>query len=153
MDLTKGGFQRRHNSQTYRSGLEDRNNKFLKENGVKFAYEKFKITYEVKPKTYTPDFLLLSNNIIIETKGIFDAEDRTKHLAVKEQHPDLDIRFVFTNSKSKLYKGSKTTYGDWCEKNGYLYADKFIPLEWTQEPAKPLPDYIVKQLKQNKVIK
>jgi hypothetical protein len=79
--------------------------------------------------TYNPDFKL-PNGIIIETKGRFVIADRKKHLLVKQQHPELDIRFVFTNSKNKINKKSKTTYADWCEKNGFKYADKEIPEEW-----------------------
>jgi hypothetical protein len=62
--------------------------------------------------------------------------DRQKHLMVKEQHPELDIRFVFSNSKSKLSKISQTTYGDWCIKHGFKYADKDIPMSWLNERSK-----------------
>ena len=85
--------------------------------------------------TYTPDFQL-PNGIIIETKGRFVASDRKKHLLVKKQHPELDIRFIFQNAKGRINKGSKTTYADWCVKNGFLYADKEIPYEWFKEPNK-----------------
>jgi hypothetical protein len=116
----------------YRSGLEDNISKDLKERGVKFEYETFKIKYEVhENRTYTPDFIL-PNGIIIESKGRFTTTDRKKHLLVKKQHPELDIRFVFSNSNSKLYKGAKSTYADWCEKHGFMYADKRIPDEWTK---------------------
>jgi hypothetical protein len=40
---------------------------------------------------------------------------------------------VFANSKAKLYKGAKSSYGDWCKKNGFKYADKVIPDEWLEE--------------------
>ena len=114
----------------YRSGLEDRISDDLKDRKVKFEYEKLKIQYEVhEDRTYTPDFTL-PNGVIIESKGRFTPEDRKKHLLIKKQHPDLDIRFVFSNSKGKIRKGSKTTYADWCEKHGFLYADKRIPDEW-----------------------
>lgn len=117
----------------YRSGLEDRISEQLKEMGIDFSYETLKLKYEVSDqKTYTPDFLL-PNGIIVESKGRFVAADRKKHLLVKQQHPKLDIRFVFSNSKTKLNKGSKTTYADWCDKNGFLYADKLIPEHWTRE--------------------
>lgn len=116
----------------YRSGLEDNISKDLKERGVKFEYETFKIKYEVhENRTYTPDFIL-PNGVIIESKGRFTTVDRKKHLLVKKQHPELDIRFVFSNSNSKLYKGAKSTYADWCEKHGFMYADKRIPDEWTK---------------------
>lgn len=98
-----------------------------------FKYEEFKIKYEVNEvRTYTPDFEL-PNGIIIESKGRFVAADRKKHLLVKKQHPDLDIRFVFSNSNAKISKGSKTTLGMWCDKHGYMYADKLIPEEWIKE--------------------
>ena len=120
----------------YRSGLEQDTAKFLKERGVKFTYEQFKIKWvDPKTKTYTPDFVL-ENGIIIETKGRFISPDRAKHLAVRDQYPDLDIRFVFTNSRTKLYKGSKTTYGMWCDKYGFKYADRVIPNAWLKEPKK-----------------
>ena len=114
----------------YRSGLEDDIAKDLKGRGVNFEYEKLKVQWQLlENKTYTPDFKL-PNGIIIESKGRFVAADRKKHLVIKRQHPFLDIRFVFSNSRSKLYKGAKSTYGDWCNKHGFLYADKRIPDEW-----------------------
>ena len=117
----------------YRSGLEDRISEQLKGLSVPFKYEEFKIKYEVhETRTYTPDFEL-PNGIIVESKGRFVAADRKKHLLVKKQHPELDIRFVFSNSKAKITKGSKTSYGDWCDKNGYIYADKLIPEKWIKE--------------------
>jgi hypothetical protein len=114
----------------YRSGLEDDISVDLKKRGVSFEYETLKIKWTLlENKTYTPDFIL-PNGIIIESKGRFVAADRKKHLKVKEQHPDLDIRFVFSNSRAKLNKGAKSTYGDWCDKYGFTYADKRIPDEW-----------------------
>tara|TARA_R100001443_G_scaffold3451_4_gene10774 strand:- start:7191 stop:7592 length:402 start_codon:yes stop_codon:yes gene_type:complete len=117
----------------YRSGLEQDTAKFLKKRRIGFTYEEMKIKWiDPKIKTYTPDFVL-DNGIIIETKGRFISPDRAKHLAVRDQYPELDIRFVFTNSKSKLYKGSKTTYGMWCNKYDFKYADRYIPEAWLKE--------------------
>ena len=118
----------------YRSGLEEKVSKQLDELSVEYEYEKLKIVYEVHEKrTYTPDFKILSNGIIVETKGRFLGADRKKHLLVKKQHPELDIRFVFSNSKAKLSKGSPTSYADWCNKNGFKWADKLVPQEWLDE--------------------
>jgi len=116
----------------FRSGLEYRVAKELEDNGFTYEYEKLRIKYQRKPSTYTPDFEL-HNGIIIEGKGRFISSDRAKHLLIKEQRPELDIRFVFSNSSSKLYKGSKSTYASWCEKHGFLYADKLIPKGWLNE--------------------
>ena len=114
----------------YRSGLEEDISKDLTERDVDFEYEKLKVQWQLlENKTYTPDFKL-PNGIIIESKGRFVQADRKKHLVIQDQHPFLDIRFVFSNSRSKLYKGAKSTYGDWCNKHGFLYADKRIPDEW-----------------------
>jgi len=120
----------------FRSGLEEQIAKQLEEAGVKAGYESEKIAY-IKPARnakYTPDWIL-PNGIIIETKGRFVVEDRQKHLIIKEQHPDLDIRFVFSNSRARISKNSKTTYADWCEKHGFLFADKLIPFQWIEEPV------------------
>ena len=68
--------------------------------------------------------------MLIETKGRFETSDRTKHLLIQEQHPDIDIRFVFQNAKKKLYKGAKTTYADWCKKHGFQYAEQELPRSW-----------------------
>ena len=115
----------------YRSGLEESLDTVLKQKGIDGQYEQHKIEY-TKPATqhtYTPDFRL-PNGIYIETKGRFVLADRKKHLLIKQQFPELDIRFVFQNSRNKIRKGSKTTYGDWCTKNGFLFCDKEIPESW-----------------------
>lgn len=118
----------------YRSGLESKVSEQLTKASVEFEYEKVKIKYHVdEVRTYTPDFHILGNNIIVETKGRFVAADRKKHLLVKQQHPQMDIRFVFSNPKAKINKGSPTSYADWCDKHGFLWADKFIPQEWLNE--------------------
>ena len=119
----------------YRSGLEGRISKQLKDLDVPVKYEEMKIKYAINEvRTYTPDFEL-PNGIIIESKGRFVVADRKKHLLIKKQRPDLDIRFVFSNSRDKINKGSKTTYGMWCDKHGFLYADKLIPEEWLNESS------------------
>lgn len=130
--------QRRHNSRKYRSGLEKTVAEFLKTNQKRVRYEDLKIEWkDLRYRTYTPDFVL-DNGIIIETKGIFDNEDRRKHIAIKEQHPELDIRFIFSNANAKLYKGAKSTYARWCEKNDFLYAHRVIPEAWLKEEGEPL---------------
>ena len=115
----------------WRSGLEERVGQQLKSKGIAYTYEEKVIQYVVPARKakYTPDFVL-PNGIIVETKGRFVVADRQKHLFVKAQHPELDIRFVFSNSKAKISKASKTTYADWCEQHGFKYADKEIPNEW-----------------------
>jgi len=115
----------------YRSGLEEDLDATLKVIGIDGQYEQHKISY-IQPETnhtYTPDFRL-PNGIFIETKGRFVLDDRKKHILIRKQHPELDIRFIFQNSRSKIRKGSKTTYADWCIKYGFKYADKELPTDW-----------------------
>jgi len=125
----------------FKSKLEEEFNKFLIQKKINFLYESFTISYlkPSKASRYTPDFKCLS--IIFETKGHFVTADRKKHLLIKEQYPNLDIRFVFSNSKNRIGKKSKTTYGKWCELKGFKYhciasTKKFLPEEWVKEILK-----------------
>lgn len=100
------------------SGL--RNNlekKVAKTLGPEFEYEAMRLSYTVQ-RTYLPDFIDKQNKVIVEAKGLFTTQDRQKHKLIKEQHPDWDVTIVFQNAKRTISKQSKTTYADWCDKNG-----------------------------------
>ena len=112
----------------YRSRFEELVAKALKKAKVTFSYESLSLPYVVERK-YIPDFVL-SNGVIIEVKGYWTSADRTKHLKVREAHPDLDIRFCFMNAHNKLNKRSKTTYAQWCEKRGFKWCQRNIPKDW-----------------------
>lgn len=132
----RGGKYTYKRSKTHRSGLEDTIANQIK-HYEKEVYEKSYIEY-VKPASkhiYTPDFVL-SNGIIIEAKGLWEKEDRQKHLLLREQYPNLDIRFVFSSPNNKIYKGSKTTYKAWCDAHGIKWASKVIPAAWFKEEKK-----------------
>ena len=117
----------------YRSNFEVDFASDLIKRGLEFSYEPDNYTYIPKPTVYTPDFYIPEYNFYVETKGFFMSEDRTKHLTFREQHPNIDIRFVFSNSKNKLRKGAKTTYGEWCDRNGFLYSDRVIDENWLKK--------------------
>lgn len=118
----------------YRSGLEERVAAQLAAAQVEATYEAHSIhfTPPVKRRRYTPDFVL-PNGIIIETKGRFLTADRQKHKDIQAEHPGLDIRFVFSRAAARLSKTSKTTYADWCERYGFLWAEGSIPETWLRE--------------------
>ena len=121
----------------FRSGFEQRICDQLVALGIDPKFESTKIEY-ITPATkhkYTPDFPL-ADNLIVETKGRFMPADRKKHLLLKAQHPELDIRLVFERSKTPISKGSKTTYAMWCDQNGIKYADKLIPAAWLNDLSK-----------------
>lgn len=117
----------------WRSGLEEEIAWQLTQKGVKYTYESLKIPWVLhRSCTYTPDFVLM-NGVIIETKGRFIQSDRMKHIYIKKQHPDLDIRFIFSNCKARISKVSKTSYADWCDKHKFKWAHKEVPQEWLDE--------------------
>jgi hypothetical protein len=128
---------RRGMREGYRSGLEEKIAASLARRGEQAAYEATVLAYTMpeKARRYTPDWVL-SNGIIVESKGRFVTADRQKMVAVKKAHPHLDIRFVFSNSKTRIGKTSTTTYGMWAEKHGFPYADKDVPDAWLKEPPK-----------------
>lgn len=101
----------------------------------KECYEVTTLEYtipEIKSK-YIADFIIPGTNIIVEAKGRWSPEDRKKIMHVRESNPDKEIRMVFQNPNIKIYKGSSTTYGQWCSKKGIKWASKRIPKEWFEE--------------------
>jgi hypothetical protein len=118
----------------YRSGFEHKVSEQLTERKIKFGYEDTVIEYTIpeRKSKYTVDFTL-PNGILVETKGRWVAADRKKHMLIKKQQPELDIRLVFQSAKSKISKGSKTTYADYCDKHGIQWAEKQIPESWINE--------------------
>lgn len=107
---TKGG---------YRSKLEAR---LAAGPLARCAYETRTLSYRRKDGRYTPDFVTPSG-VLLEVKGLLTAQDRSKMLAVIEQHPKEDIRMVFMYPLRPLYKGSKTTAAEWADKHSIRWCD------------------------------
>ena len=113
----------------YRSKLEEKVAALFDDLGVEYEYESTKIPYVIH-HIYTPDFVL-KNGITLETKGYWDAEDRRKVKAVKQLHPELDLRMVFQNPYNTISKRSKTTYAIYCDKLSIPWTSfKNIPIDW-----------------------
>lgn len=87
---------------------------------------------------------------MVETKGLFDTADRQKMILVKAQHPDIDIRMVFSNAQARIAKKSKTSYAMWCDRQGYQWAHRSIPKEWLEETVNLKSVAAVKKLLVNK---
>lgn len=107
-----------------RSRLEERFEKLIQDVGVDYEYEVTKIPYVVPESNhkYTVDWSII-NGIFIETKGyLSDHAERKKYVLIKEQHPEIDLRFVFDNV-NKLCGGTKQTHGAWATKNGFKFCD------------------------------
>lgn len=116
----------------FKSKFEAEIARLLDRQKVEYAYEGLTLKYAVI-RNYKPDFIL-PNGIIIETKGYFQSDDQRKMRAVKDQHPELDIRMVFQRLAGKV-QGSNMTNSQWCEKYGFKYADGKIPKDWINENA------------------
>jgi hypothetical protein len=104
----------------YRSKFEGRFNEQVKElTGVSLGYETTVLPYLTSPqkKRYTPDWTI-KEGWYLETKGRLDTANRQKILYIKQQHPTARILLVFQYHQNPIVKGSKTTYSNWCDKNG-----------------------------------
>ena len=113
----------------FRSGLEEKVADLLSELNVSYEYETKKIPYVIQ-HNYTPDFVL-SNSVILECKGYWDAADRRKIKQVKKDNPDIDLRMVFQSPYNTISRKSKTTYAQWCEKLEIPWTSfNNIPLDW-----------------------
>ena len=105
-----------------RSKLELKFEEIIKEFNVEYDYEVTKIPYTIPESNhnYTVDWTFI-NGLLVETKGyLSDHKERYKYVLLKQQHPDLDLRFVFDNP-NKLCGGTKMTHAKWAEKYGFAY--------------------------------
>lgn len=127
----------------YRSGYEERIAAAFDRRRIHFTYESTTLKYESPPipakkRRYTPDFIFetkAGHKIYVEAKGYLKADDRKKMVLVKQDNPDLDIRFLFMVGSrpliSKKRRGTRkdgspyqsTTYGGWAEKEGFPWAE------------------------------
>jgi len=138
---------RRARASGRRSKFEDTIAQELDNAGIKYTYETYSYEYDeslrknlarcadcgstnlLRTGWYTPDFFL-SNGVVIETKGRFTAADRRKMVAVRESHPDLDIKMLFMRD-NKIHKNSQTKYSDWCVQHQFDYhVGKEVPERW-----------------------
>ena len=105
-----------------RSKLELKFEEIIKEFDVAYDYEVTKIPYTIPESNhnYTVDWTFI-NGLLVETKGyLSDHKERYKYVLLKQQHPDLDLRFVFDNP-NKLCGGTKQTHGAWATKYGFKW--------------------------------
>ena len=120
-----------------RSKLELKFEEIIKEFDVAYDYEVTKIPYTIPESNhnYTVDWTFI-NGLLVETKGyLSDHKERYKYVLLKQQHPDLDLRFVFDNP-NKLCGGTKQTHGAWATKYGFKWCsikDKDQIKQWVKE--------------------
>ncbi len=137
---SKSKTRKEARAENFRSGFEKKGADNLTKRKVKFTYEKDRIPYVIPASkhNYCPDFILDSNDIVLEFKGKFDAATRRKMALVIEQNPNRDIRMVFMRD-NKISKTSKTKYSDWCEARGikcHVSVLGEVPEAWVKEKKK-----------------
>lgn len=124
----------------YKNKFESVTGEFLKHKNIKFSYETERLPYTIK-SSYVPDFIINTKSnkkIYIETKGngrSWDGSARRKLVAVKSQHPDVDLRLVFWSDGkfgATRKDGTRQTQSGWAEKNGFKYSIRNIPDDWLQ---------------------
>ncbi len=92
--------------------------------GLTVEYEPHSIEYTIHGDYY-PDLMFTlpsGHTFYVEVKGSFRIEHMRKMDAVITQHPDLDIRMVFTNKNKKNIR--------WCDKRNVKWAIGEVPEEW-----------------------
>lgn len=82
----------------------------------------------VRTGRYTPDFVL-ANGTIIETKGRFDAKDRRKMIAVRDEYTDYKFVMLFMRD-NRISRRSGTYYSDWCMANEFDFSIGQLKQEW-----------------------
>lgn len=139
---TKDGIKESRKLQwkPYKNKFEYMTANHLRSKKLPFSYETEKLDYTLN-KRYVPDFIIRTKSnhkIYVETKGngrSWDAAVRAKMVAVKAEHPELDIRILFWSNGefgAKRKDGSRNTQLEWAEKNGFISAVRELPDEWVQ---------------------
>lgn len=114
-----------------RSNFEGRIKQKLKQANIDYDYEGEDIPF-ILESVYKPDFIV--GSIYIEAKGYLRPTDRRKMLAVKKQHPELDIRFWFMRDNYLNPKTKATLYSQWAKKNNFpFHIGETLPIEWFKD--------------------
>ena len=106
-----------------RNKFEEAIRKQIKKTKIVYQYEGEQIPYIIAHH-YVPDFILYTplGKVYVECKGYFRPEHKRKMVAIRRQHPNLDIRLLF-------YARTKANVR-WAERYGFKYAFEKIPSEW-----------------------
>ena len=122
-------MNRRSQKSKFRSVFEEHTAEVLEG----FEYEPYTVPYTIH-RNYTPDFVHVPSNTLVECKGFFRVGDTQKYTAIRDSMPEWELVFVLSNPSKKVRKGGKITMGEWCDKEGFKH--------FTIETAKELTRYI-----------
>ena len=118
---------------------------------VKYETEKLDYIWPERP-AYTRRTLapVARAGLFIETK-VKDVADRQKHLLIRDQCPDVEVRFVFSNANAKVNAYDLRAI---LREARHQIRHKTIPIEWFEEgdndnePERQDPDYLKKVVDQ-----
>jgi len=85
---------------------------------------------------FYPTFIVTCDDgtrVVLQQKGRFVTADRQKLRLLKQQHPTVEFRMIFSNSAQRISSTSATKYSDWCERFGIAYCDGKPSQEWIEE--------------------
>jgi len=122
--LKKKRAKKKYPNKKHRSKFETSFNNLCIVNGYTLGYETSVLPFVTPPekRRYYPDWTI-KEGWYIETKGRLDAAGRKKLVFIRQQHPMARILVVFQRHQNKIYKTSKTTYSQWCDKEGIEWCD------------------------------
>lgn len=107
----------------------------------KLEYETEQVPYTID-YVYEPDFIITrkdGSKLYVEAKGngrAWTPQVQRKMIAVKQQHPDLDIRIVFFSDGAmgqRRKDGSFRRQSDWATQHGFPFAIRDVPKEWLED--------------------
>lgn len=92
--------------------------------------KEYKLEYKVA-HVYQPDFIDQNeDNIYYEAKGRFqDRPEARKYVEIQQQHPEIEIVFLFQNPRNKMpgarprKDGTTLTMAEWADKHGFRYQE------------------------------
>tara|TARA_R110002096_G_scaffold97124_2_gene216488 strand:- start:320 stop:709 length:390 start_codon:yes stop_codon:yes gene_type:complete len=107
-------MNRRSRKSKFRSVFEEHTAEVLEG----FEYEPYTVPYTIH-RNYTPDFVHVPSNTLVECKGFFREGDTKKYTSIRDSLKDYQsLVFVLMNPNKKVRKGGKITMSQWCEKQG-----------------------------------
>ncbi len=107
-------MNRRSRKSKFRSVFEEHTAEVLEG----FEYEPYTVPYTIH-RNYTPDFVHVPSNTLVECNGFFREGDTKKYTSIRDSLKDYQsLVFVLMNPNKKVRKGGKITMSQWCEKQG-----------------------------------
>jgi hypothetical protein len=135
----------------YRTEFEATTADYLLSQNISFEYEPARLHYkdsDGRKRIAQPDFHLKpkSNDphggMFVEAKSLLKHDHLPRYELLKEQRPDLDIRFVFEEPDRTIShfgvvddegQTRAVSYAEWADMNGFKWAGETVPAAWIKE--------------------